>query len=136
MKHIYLMKLKLVKVCANTITSIWDTRLISSELLQEGFPLPHLQATLAWLLVLNRLELADSFSLATVIVRKSFEIIAVKLEKHNAIKLLAQGKLDSTANVISKAMHNGFLSPIEFHKVLKVPIEKYRKFKARYHRLI
>ena len=114
MKHIYLMKLKLVKVCANTITSIWDTRLISSELLQEGFPLPHLQATLAWLLVLNRLELADSFSLATVIVRKSFEIIAVKLEKHNAIKLLAQSKLDSIADIISQAMETEASHPLNF----------------------
>ena len=43
-------------------------------------------------------------SLATAITRKSFKIFTVKQEKHDAIKLLVQSKLDSIANIISQAM--------------------------------
>ena len=43
--------------------------------------------------------------------------------------LLAQSKLDSTANIISQAMHDGDISPTEFHKELQER-EKYRKLKA------
>ena len=68
-------------------------------------------------------------SLATVITRKSFKTFTVKQEKHNSIKLLAQSKLDSIANIISQAMQDGDISPTEFHKVLQ-EVEKYRKLKA------
>ena len=68
-------------------------------------------------------------SLATAITRKSFKIFTVKQEKYNAIKLLAQSKLDSMANIISHAMQDGDISPTEFHKVLQ-KLEKYRKLKA------
>ena len=68
-------------------------------------------------------------SLATAITRKSFKIFTVKQEKHDAIKLLAQSKLDSIANIISQAMQDGDISPTEFHKVLQ-EVEKYRKLKA------
>ena len=43
-------------------------------------------------------------SLVTAITRKSFKIFTLKQEKHDAIKLLAQGKLDITANIISQVM--------------------------------
>ena len=38
-------------------------------------------------------------------------------------------KLDSIANIISQAIQDGDISPIEFHKVLQ-EVEKYRKLKA------
>ena len=66
------------------------------------------------------------FFLATVIARKSF---TAKQEKHHAIKLLAQRKLDSIADIISKAMQDRDISYIDFHKVLQ-EVEKYRKIKA------
>ena len=53
----------------------------------------------------------------------------MKEEKHDAIKLLAQSKLNSVADIISQAMQDGDISPAEFHKVLK-EVEKYRKLKA------
>ena len=68
-------------------------------------------------------------SLLTVITRKSFKTFTVKQEKHNSIKLLAQSKLDSIANIISQAMQDGDISPTEFYKVLQ-EVEKYRKLKA------
>ena len=60
---------------------------------------------------------------------KIFKIFTVKQEKHNAIKLLAQSKLDSIANIISQAMQDGDISPTEFHRVLQ-EVEKYRRLKA------
>ena len=68
-------------------------------------------------------------SLATAITRKCFKIFTIKQEKHNAIKLLTQSKLDSISNIISQAMQEGDISPSEFHKVLQ-EVEKYCKLKA------
>ena len=68
-------------------------------------------------------------SLVTAITRKSFKIFIVKQEKHDAIKLLAQGKLDITANIISQAMQCGDFSPIEFLQSIAGG-RKYRKLKA------
>ena len=53
----------------------------------------------------------------------------MKQGKHDVIKLLAQSKLDSIADMISQAMQDRNISPTEFHKVLQ-KIEKYRKLKA------
>ena len=69
------------------------------------------------------------FSPTTAITQKFLKIFTVKQEKHDAIKLLAQSKLDSIANIISQAMQHGDISPTEFHKVLQ-EVEKYRKLKA------
>ena len=70
-----------------------------------------------------------SLSLATVITQKSFKTFTIKQEKHDAIKLLAQSKLDSIIDIISQAMKDGDISSIEFHKVLQ-EVEIYRKLKA------
>ena len=67
--------------------------------------------------------------LATVITRKSSMTFTVKQEKHDAIKLLAQRKLDSISDIISQAMQGGDISFIEFHKVLQ-EVEKYRNLRA------
>ena len=58
-----------------------------------------------------------------------YKIFTVKQEKHNAITLLAQSKLDSIADIISQAMQDGDISSITFHKVLH-KVEKYCKLKA------
>ena len=49
--------------------------------------------------------------LAIAITRKSFKTFAVKQQKHDSIKLLAQSKLESIANIISQAMQDGDISP-------------------------
>ena len=64
-------------------------------------------------------------SLSTSMTRKTFKIFTVKQEKHDAIKLLAQGKLESIANIILQAMQGEDISPAEFHKVQQEE-EKYR----------
>ena len=68
-------------------------------------------------------------SLATVITQKSFKTFTVKQDKHDAIKLLAQSKLDSIVNIILQAMQDGDILSIEFHKLLE-EVEKYRKLKT------
>ena len=68
-------------------------------------------------------------SLATVITQKSFKTFTVKQEKHDAIKLLAQSKLDSIVNIILQAMQDGDILFIEFHKLLE-EVEKYRKLRT------
>ena len=68
-------------------------------------------------------------SVATAITRKSTKTFTVKQEKHDSIKVLAQSKLDSIANIISQAMQDEDISNIEFQKVLQER-EKYRRLKA------
>ena len=50
-------------------------------------------------------------------------------EKRNSIKLLAQGKLDSIASIISQAMQDGDICLTRFHRILQGK-EKYFKLKA------
>ena len=68
-------------------------------------------------------------SLWTGATRKISRDVTVKQGKHDAIKLLAQSKLESIADIISQAMQDGDISPIGFHKVLQ-EVEKYYKLKA------
>ena len=74
-------------------------------------------------------ELGVVLSLLTVATRKFSRSQTVKQGKHDAIMLLAQSKLDSISDVISRAMQDGDISPTEFHKVLQER-EKYRKLNA------
>ena len=57
------------------------------------------------------------------------KVFTVKQEKHDAIKLFAQSKLDSIANIISQVMQDGDIYRTEFHKVLQ-EVKKYHKLKA------
>ena len=113
----------------NTITGIVDTGLITSTVINgvisiaafaSGVDLPAGIALSGTSLLL---------SLAIVIPQKSFKTFTVKQEKHDAIRLLAQSKLDSMANIILQAIQDGDISFIEFHKVLQ-EVEKYRKRQA------
>ena len=113
----------------NTITAIVDKGLILSAVITgrisiaafaSGFGLPAGIALSGTSLLL---------SLATATTQRSFAIFTVKQEKHDAIKLLAQSKLDSIANIISQAMQNGDISATECNKILQ-EVEKYRKPKA------
>ena len=107
----------------NTIKGIADTGLIKSTVITafaSGVGLP-VGITLSGASLL--------LSFATAITRKSFKIVTVKQEKHDAIKLLVQRKLDCITNIISQAVQDGDISLTEFHKVLQ-EVEKYRKLNA------
>ena len=98
----------------NTIANIVDTGLITSTVITGSFASG---VGLSVGIALSGTSLL--LSLVTVITRKSFKIFTVKQEKHDAIKLLAQSKLDRIANIISQAMQDGDISPTEFDKVLQ-----------------
>ena len=113
----------------NTITGIVDTGLITSTVITGGISIAAFASGVGLPVGIALSGTSLLLSLATVITRKSFKTFTVKQEKHNSIKLLAQSKLDSIANIISQAMQDGDISPTEFHKVLQ-EVEKYRKLKA------
>ena len=113
----------------NMITSIVDTGLITSTVVIGGISTAAFASGVGLPVAITLSGTSLILSLATGITRKSFKIFTVKQEKHDSIKLLAQSKLDSIANMISQAMQDGDISPTEFHKVLQ-EVEKYRKLKA------
>ena len=113
----------------NTIAGIVDTGLITSTVITGGISIAAFASGVGLPVRIALSGTSLLFSLATTFTRKSFKIFTVKQEKHDAIKLLAQNKLDSIANIISQAMQDRVIFPTEFHKVLQ-EIEKYRKLKA------
>ena len=113
----------------NTITGIVDTGLITSTVITGGISIAAYASGVGLPVGIALSGTSLLLFLATAITKKSFKIFTVKQEKHNAIKLLAQSKLDSIANIISQAMQDGDIFPNDFHKVLQ-EVEKYRKVKA------
>ena len=113
----------------NTITGIVDTGLITSTVITGGISIAAFASSAGLPVGIALSGTSPLLSLATAITRNSFKISIVKQEKHDSIKLLAQSKLDSIANIISQAMQDGDISPTEFHKVLQ-KVEKYCKLKA------
>ena len=109
----------------NTITGIVDTGLITSTVITGGISIAAFASGVGLPVGIALSGTSLLLSLATPITWKSSKIF----EKHNAIKLLVQSKLDSTGNIISQAMEDGDISPTEFHKVLQ-EVKKYRKLKA------
>ena len=112
-----------------TITGIVYTGLIKSTVITGGISIAAFASGVGLPVVIALSGTSLLLSLATAITQKSFKTLTMKQEKHDAIKVLAQRKSDSIANIISQAMQDGDISPTEFHKVLQ-EMEKYRKIKA------
>ena len=106
-----------------------NTSLITSTVITGGISIAAFASGVGLPVGIALSGTSSLLSLATAITRKSFKIFNVKQEKHDAIKLLAQTKLDSISNIILQAMQDGDISPTEFHKVLQ-EVGKYRKLKA------
>ena len=113
----------------NAITGIVDTGLITSTMITGDISIAAFASGVGLSVGTALSGTSLLLYLATAITRKSFKIFTVKQEKHDAIKLLAQSKLDSIANIISQAMQDEDISPTEFHKVLQ-EVEKHRRLKA------
>ena len=103
----------------NTITSIVDAGLITSTVITGGISIAAFASGVGLPVCIALSGTSLLLSLATVITQKSFKTFTVKQEKHDAIKLLAQSKLDSIANIIFQVTQGGNISSTEFHKVLK-----------------
>ena len=110
----------------NTITGIADTDLITSAVITGGVSIAAFASGVGLPVAITLSGTSLLLSLATVITRKSFKTFTAKQEKPVAIKLLAQSKLDSMADIISQAMQDGDISSNEFQKVLQ-EVEKYCK---------
>ena len=113
----------------NTVTGIVDTGLIASTVITGGISVAAFVRGVSLPVGASLGGTSLLLSLAAIIIQKSFKIFTVKQEKHNSIKILAQSKLDSIANIISQAMQYGDISSTEFHKVLQ-QVKKYRKLQA------
>ena len=57
-------------------------------------------------------------SIATAITRKTIKLYDIKAKKHDKIAVLAQTKLDSVHDTVSKAINDGHISPEEFQRVI------------------
>ena len=113
----------------NTITGIVDTGLITSTVITAGISIAAFASGVGLSVGIALSGTSLLLSLATAITQKFFKTFTVKQEKPDAIKLLAQSKLDSITNIIAQAMQDRDISPTEFQKVLQ-EVEKYRKLKA------
>ena len=113
----------------NTITGIVDTGLITSTVITGGISIAAFASGVGLSVGIALSGTSLLLSLATAITQKFFKTFTVKQEKPDAIKLLAQSKLDSITNIIAQAMQDRDISPTEFQKVLQ-EVEKYRKLKA------
>ena len=87
----------------NTITGIVDTGLITSTVITGGISIAAFASGVGLPVGITLSQTSLLHSLATAIKRKSFKIFIVKQENHNAIRLLAQSKLDSIANITGNA---------------------------------
>ena len=105
-----------------------DTSLITSAVITGGISTAAFAsgAGLPVGIALGITSLASS--LGTPITRKTSKTLTVKQEKHNFIKLLAQSRLDSIANIISQAMQDGDISPTEEKKKKKEKKKRCRRF--------
>ena len=91
----------------STTTSIMDTGLITSMVITGGISIAAFASRVGLPIGINLSGTSLLFSIATVIKWKSFKTFTIKQEKHDSIKLLAQSKLDSIANIISQTMQDG-----------------------------
>ena len=103
----------------NTITGMVDTGLITSTVITGGIFIAAFANGVGLPVGIALSGTSLILSLATGITQKSFKILTVKQEKHDSIRMLAQSKLDSIANIISQAIEDGDISPTEFHKDCK-----------------
>ena len=88
----------------NTITGIADTGLITSMVITGGINIAAFASGVGLPIGIALSGTSLLLSRATAITQNYFKIFTIKQEKHDAIKLLSQSKLDSIANIISKAM--------------------------------
>ena len=102
----------------NTITGIVDTGPITSTIITGGVSVAAFASGVGLPVGITLSGTSLLLSLSTIVTQKSFKTFTEKQEKHDAIKLLAQSKLDGIADIISQAMQDRYISSIEFYMVL------------------
>ena len=102
-----------------TITGIVNTGLITSAVITGGTSIATSASGVGLPVGLILGGFNVVFSFLTLPTRKYFKTLTVNQGKYNAIKLLAQSKLHSMANIISQAMQDGNISPTEFQSIAR-----------------
>ena len=87
----------------NIITRIVDTGLFTSTVITGGISIASFASGVGLPVGITLSQTSLLHPLATAIKQKSFKIFIVKQKKRKAIRLLAQSKLDSTANITGNA---------------------------------
>ena len=106
-----------------------DTVIMTSSFITAGVSIGSFQSGAGQPIDIALSRTSLRLPLATAILGKSLKMFTAKQEKHDAIKFLAQSKLDNIANIISQTLQGRDISSIEFHKVLQ-ELDKYRKLTA------
>ena len=112
-----------------TILSIADTSLNTSMVLTGGISTAVLASGVGLPVGIALGGASLLFFLMTPTTQEYLKASIAVREKHDSIKQLAQGKLDSIANIISHAVQDGDISHTEFHRILQEK-EKYCKLKT------
>ena len=119
------MKLKFVNKLSkktkrfNTIIGIVDTGQTTSTVITGGISIAAFASGVRLPVGIALSGTSLLISLANATTQKYFKMFTVMQEKHHAIKLLPQSRLDSITNIISQELQDGDISPTEFHKVLQ-----------------
>ena len=106
-----------------------DTGLITLSAITGGTSIPAFASGVGLTVGATLVGFSVVLSLSAIVIRKYSKSSTVKQGKHDAVKLLAQSKLDNVTDIISQAMQDEDIFPTEFHKVLQ-EVEKYRRLKA------
>ena len=118
-------KMKRLAAVLNTV----GNRLITTAVVTGSLSIPAFTSSWALPIGVGLSSITMLLSLATAASRRPSQSLAVKQEKHNSIKPLAQIILGSISDAISQTIRHENISPTEFLKIWKRKWKKYCKWK-------
>ena len=103
----------------STAVRIVDHTLITTTVITGGGGLAALCTGIGVPVSIALGSISICLSMTTVITRKTNKIYDAKIKKHDKIGVLAQTKLDSIHDTVSKAIEDGHISPEEFQRIVQ-----------------
>ena len=103
----------------STAVRIVDHTLITTTVITGGGGLAALCTGIGIPVSIALGSISICLSIATAITRKTNKIYDSKIKKHDKICVLAQTKLDSIHDTVSKAIEDGHISPDEFQRIVQ-----------------
>ena len=102
----------------STSVRIVDHTLITATVITSGGGLAALCTGIGVPVSIALASVSLILSLTTAITRKTSKLYDTKAKKHDKITVIAQTKLDSVHDTVSKAINDGHISPEEFQRVI------------------
>ena len=102
----------------STSVRIVDHTLITATVITGGGGLAALCTGIGVPVSIALASVSLILSLTSAITRKTSKLYDTKAKKHDKIAVLAQAKLDSVHDTVSKAINDGHISPEEFQRVI------------------